>query len=139
MKMYCVMHKSDYTDNDVKNMIYPYNIQHHYSRATYWEPEEDDIEYDISFEDDFHKVVQIAEFYYYDNENPYAVIINDNTYCLNEKDNWEEILKNLGWIFFEDWGDISESKEHVECELEDWINKIAEDRAWEIVNEEEGM
>lgn len=135
MKYYIPMHKSNYSDFDIADMIYPTNIQHHYSPQTYWEPGEDYIDYDCELDKDFNKVVQIAEFYYYDEDYPFSVIIDGNTYCLGEKEGWEEVIEHLGWVFFEDLA-MKEDLSDVEWDLKDWIDNIANKKAWDIVNNE---
>ena len=136
MKMYCVMHSSNYSDSDIVDLIEPSNIVHHFSEATRWEPGEDYIDCDISLHDDFHKVVKIVEFYFYDKneENPFAVVIDDETYCLGEKEGWEDILNSLGWTFFKDYDfDLQSVKEEAEDDLEYWIDGVANEKAWQYI------
>ena len=136
MKYYCLMHKADYSEEDIMDMIIPTNIEHHYSPQTYWEPGEDYISCDYELDNDFNKVVQIAEFYYYDKDEPFAIIIDGNTYCLGEKEGWQDILKSLGWVFFEDRFDMEDNEYIVKCNLEDWIDVIANNKAWEYVEDD---
>ena len=135
MKYYCLMHRADYSESDIVDMIFPTNIEHHYSPQTYWEPGEDYVSCEYELDKDFNKVVQIAEFYYYDKDEPFAVIIDDNTYCLGEKEGWQDVLKLLGWVFFEDRFDMEDNEHIVKCNLEDWIDVIANNKAWEYVED----
>ena len=134
MKYYCVMHNVNYTDDDIKNMIHPVNIKHHYAPSTYWDPGEDYINCDPELDDSFYNVVKIAEFYFYSNDNPFAVVIDGMTYCFNEKDGWEEVLETLGWIFFKNF-DMKENEYQAKQELQDWIEEVCNDEAWRMVEE----
>lgn len=135
MKHYCLMHKADYSEEDIVDMIIPTNIKHHYSPQTYWEPGEDYISCDYELNKNFNKVVQIAEFYYYDKDEPFAVIIDNNTYCLGEKEDWQDILKSLGWVFFECGFGMEFSEHSVKNEFDDWIDVVVNNKAWEYVED----
>lgn len=135
MKYYCLMHKADYSEVDIMDMIIPTDIKHHYSPQTYWEPGEDYITCDYELDEDFNKVVQIVEFYYYDKDEPFAAIVNDNTYCLGEKEGWEKVLESLGWVFFDNNFDMEDNEAIVKSDLEDWLDNIANKKAWEYIED----
>lgn len=134
MKYYYPMHKTEYSEEDIKDMINPVNIKHHYSPDTYWEPGEDYISCDIQLDEEFNDVVKIAELYFYDEDYPFAIIINGNTYCLGEKEGWEKVVEHLGWVGFENF-DIREKLVTAEDDLECWKDGIANKKAWEIIED----
>ena len=127
------MHKTNYSEADIIDMIEPCNVERHYSAQTYWEPGEDYIKCDIDLNEKFKEVVQIVEFYCY-GENPFAVVVNGNTLYLNEKDDWIKYLESLGWQFFD--GPISDmkmSKSVATSDLTEWMKDIANRKAWDYV------
>ena len=123
-------------EEDIVDMVEPTNIEHHYSPQTYWEPGEDYISCDYELDEEFNKVVQIAEFHYFDEEEPFAVVINDNTYCLGEKEGWMDVLKSLGWVFFDNDFDMEDKEDIVKCNLEDWLDSIANEKAWKYIEDD---
>lgn len=137
MKYYIAMHKTDWTEEDIEGMIHSIDVKRHYSPQTYWEPGEDYIDYEIELDNDFWKVVKIVEFSYYDdNENPFDVVIDDNIYCLGEKEGWEDVLQSLGWSFFENF-DMKKDFNDAKNDVEFWIDKVAELEAWEYIENEQ--
>lgn len=137
MKQYIAAHRSDYNLEDVQDLIEATNIIRHYSLQTYWEPGEDTLEFDVKYDKKFSEIVKIIEFdFFEDEENPFAAAVDGWTYCLNEQAGWEDLLKSLGWVFFEnELGETYENdKETVEDKINEWAYKIAEDKAWEYID-----
>lgn len=137
MKYYCIMHRADYSEEDIMDMVEPINIKRHYSESTRWEPGEDYITCDYTLDKNFYDVIKIAEFYYYDKDEPFAVIVNDNTYCLGEKEEWIETLESLGWVFFEDKFEMAQYESTVKFNFEDWLDTVANEKAWAYIKSEE--
>ena len=137
MKQYIAAHRSDYNLEEVQDLIEATNIIRHYSPQTYWEPGEDAVEFDVEYDKKFSEIVKVIEFDFFgDEENPFAVIVDGWTYCFNEQAGWENLLKSLGWVFFEnELGEAYENdKETVEDKIDEWAYKVAEDKAWEYID-----
>jgi len=138
MKYFIAVHKNNYTEDNIMDMVNPINIKHIYSPQTYWEPGEDYLEFDVEYNKNFDEVVKPIEIHFFEeNEDcPYAAIINGITYCFNYAEDWEEILNDLGWKLFYD---LPLSEEYVKDEKEvktiinDWAYGLCVDKAWEII------
>ena len=137
MKQYIAAYRSDYSLEDVQDLIEATNVVRHYSSQTYWEPGEDSVDFDVEYDKKFSEIVKVIEFDFFGNEeNPFAAVVDGWTYCLNEQAGWEDLLKSLGWVFFEnELGETYENdKETVEDKIDEWAYKIAEDKAWEYID-----
>lgn len=138
MKYYIAVHKKDYTEEDIAAMVNPVNVQHIYSRQTYWEPGEDYIEFDIDYNEQFHEVVKPMEVHFFEEceEYPYAVVVDGMTYCFNYSEEWEEILSNLGWKLFCDLPlseEYAKDIEELDAIIENWAYGLCEDKAEEVL------
>lgn len=134
MNNYIVMHKKEYSESDIMDMVNSSHVVRYYTPQTYWEPGEDYVDYIPVLDEDFNKVVQIAELHYNDknDEDPYEAIIDNTTYSFNKKEEWIEILEKVGWVFFGDFN-FEDSKEYAEYDIKEWIDEIAEQKAWEYI------
>jgi len=140
MKKYIIMHKSDWSENDINDLIDVDIKSYHYSPATYWEPADEDLDFEPNVDDNFWKVVKIIEFDYFDNneEDPFAVIADGITYCFNQKPGWEDLLSSIGWDFFcniplseQDYSTPKAAQDAIDC----WIVDTAEKMAYERIEE----
>ena len=137
MYSYIAVHKTDWSEEDIKDMIYPVDVKRCYIPQTYWEPGEDYIEYNTDLDNDFWDVIKIAKFVFLgDCDNPYAVKIDDKIYCLEEKENWDEVLQSMGWTMFEQF-DMKNTDGAALDDVEEWIDKVVEMKAWEYVENEQ--
>ena len=70
-------------------------------------------------------------------ELPWAAVVDKNTYCFTEAENWEEILELLGWVFFDNKlnDEYDDDKESVVNKINDWVSSVADEKAWEIIND----
>lgn len=131
MKQYIAVRKNDYSFEDVKDLIEATNVIRHYSPQTYWEPGEDYAEFDVDYDEKFKEVVKIMELNFFgDEENPFAVSIDGWTYCMNEQDDWQNLLKSLGWVFLNEDDNYENNAESVEDKIEEWAYSVAEEKAW---------
>lgn len=141
MKQYIAVHRSDYNLGEIKDLIEATGIIRHYSPETYWEPGEDDVEYEIELDDEFDYVVKIMELHFFGEQTeilelPWAVVVNGLTYCFNEAENWEELLNSLGWVIFDNTlGDYEDSSAAVQRKIDEWVDEIAEQKAWDYIYE----
>ena len=137
MEKFIAVYNKKWKISDIEDLIDSSNVIRHYSPDTYWEPGEDYIDFDVELDNEFKEVVKIAEFYFFgENEDtlelPYAAVIDHMTYCFNEQENWEELLNYAGWNIFED-AEYEDTREAVETKIEEWTNKIAEEKAWSYI------
>lgn len=140
MEKYIAVYSKNYTESDVIDCIEANNVVRHYSPQTYWEPGEDYVEFDTYFTKEFNDIVKIATLYFFGEheENldyPFAIVVDGLTFCLGENEDWESTLKAAGWLMFQN--ELSEeyedNTEAVKTKIEDWANNIAEEKAWEYI------
>ena len=143
MKKYIAVHKKDWSECEIVNFLIDVkNVTHNYTPQTYWEPGDDSIDYEILLDEKFNNVVQVMELYFYGEqadilELPWAAVVDKNTYCFTEAENWEEILELLGWVFFDNKlnDEYDDDKESVVNKINDWVSSVADEKAWEIIND----
>lgn len=132
----------DYNLQDIKNMVEPYRIRYWHRDQTWDTPEEESIDYKIEISSDFDKVVKIAciEFENSNDDHGQYVHFNEMHLRLCQKGyDWLDLLRSFGWDTFNDVAaleDFQNSELAVRLNLDEWINNIAETRAWEIINNE---
>lgn len=133
MYSYIAIYKADWSEEDIEDMIYPSYVKRHYSPQTYWEPGEDYVEYKTELDKNFWNVVKIAKLIFLgESDNPYAIKIDNRTYCLEGKENWDETLQLMGWTLFE-YFDIKNTESAAKADLDEWIDKVTEIKAWEYI------
>ena len=141
MKYYIIVHKNDYTERDICDMVNPTHVERKYAPQTYWEPGEDYLEFDIEYDKEFNEIVKPIEIHFFEESEdcPYAAIINGTTYCFNYAENWEEILNDLGWKLFYDLPlseEYVKDKEEAEAIINNWAYGLCIDKAEEIIENE---
>lgn len=135
-KKYFIAYKNDYSINDIKDMIHPVDVKYWHVNATYWQPEEEDIDYDIEIDEEFDKVVKIfsIEFINDDDEKGRYFEIEGIKYLLMVP--WYEALERKGYLCFNEdrlLDDLFSSEEEAKSAIEEWQLQIADKQAWEIV------
>ena len=133
MKRYIIMHKVDWSEKNIEDMVNVYINHYSVTPETYYNPTEENLNYDYEVDKEFENVVKIAEFSYFDGdeENPFAVAVNDWTYCFNQKPEWLDLLRSLGWDFFYSLslGDKDyDSKDEAEKAIQNWTAEIANEK-----------
>ena len=104
MKRYIIMHKVDWSEKNIEDMVNVYINHYSVTPETYYNPAEEDLNYDYE---------------------------NDWTYCFNQKPEWLDLLRSLGWDFFYSLslGDKDyDSKDEAEKAIQNWIAEIANEK-----------
>ena len=136
MEKYIAVYSKEYNEENIIDMIDAGNVVRHYSPQTYWEPGEDSIEFEAITDKEFNEAVKVAELhFFFDNEYPFAVNVNGFTWCLGENENWESTLEAAGWKLFDNnlSEDYEDDPESVEDKIQEWVDEIAEKRAWDYI------
>ena len=139
-KQYIAIYNSkDYNLDEIMDMIRPYDVRYWHCRQTWESPEEEDIDYKISILSEFDKAVQIAcvEFEDDDDEAGKYVEFDGMRLRLCRKGySWFDLLQSFGWNIFDGISDLEDfysEEPQARSNLESWIDKIAEDNAWQVV------
>ena len=139
-KQYIAIYKNKkYEIQDIMDMIQPYNVRYWHRQQTWESPEEEDIDYKIDISAEFDKAVKIAcvEFENDDDEFGKNIEFDGMIYQIHDRGfAWYEFLEAIGWDSFvniNELEDFQESEEKVRTNLEEWIDTVAADNAWEVV------
>ena len=134
-----IYNNKKYEVQDIMDMVQPYNVRYWHKRQTWESPEEEDIDYKIDISAEFDKAVKIAcvEFENEDDEAGINLEFDGMIYQIQNRGfTWYEFLEAIGWSTFVNINgleDFQESEEKVRVILEEWIDSVAADNAWEIV------
>ena len=137
MEQYIAVYSKEYDEEYIRDLIDADNVIRHYSPQTYWEPGEDSIEFEATVDKEFYNIVKVAKLhFFYDNDYPFAAIVNGFTWCLGENENWQKTLEAAGWKLFDNElsEDYENDAESVESNIQEWIDGIAEKRAWDYID-----
>ena len=134
-KLYGIAYKNEYTMNDIEDMVWAEDVRYWHAAATYWQPEEEDIDYNPKVSEDFDKIVKIfsVEFIDDNDENGRYLEIDGIKYLLMVP--WYESLEKLGYNTTDDriLEGFMESEQEAKNLIEEWQLNRAEEAAWEIV------
>lgn len=139
-KQYIAIYNSkDYNLDEIMNMIEPYDVRYWHRRQTWDTPEEEDIDYKIDISADFDKAVQIACVEFEDDDDEAGKYVEFDGMRLRLCRNgysWFDLLHSFDWNTFENINkleDFYNSEEEVRSQLENWIDAVAVDNAWQVV------
>ena len=119
-------------DVQLSDYVHLKNFKYHYSPATYWEPEDEDIDYDLYVEPQFYDSIlsipvyvdeEDGEIRFYEHEGIKYHNLNDNDYI--------KFFKEKGYQPFwfgplEDLANEDQAEDKIEAYLEQTVNELVE-------------
>ena len=128
-----------YSLDEIMDMVQPYNVRYWHRRQTWESPEEESIDYKFDVSSEFDKAVQIACVEFEDDDDEAGKYVEFDEMRLRLCRNgyiWLDLLHSFGWNTFENINkleDFYNSEEEVRSQLENWIDAVAADNAWQVV------
>ena len=111
-------------ESNLINYIHLDNFYYEYIPATYWEPDDEIIEYNVRVDDDFYEdILQVK------------VIVDENSEIVefNYKLNWyyyncEEFFRGIGWIPFYDGvlENFADNKEQAKDMIDSYVEELVD-------------
>lgn len=138
-KQYIAIYNSkEYNLDEIMDMVQPYNVRYWHRRQTWESPEEEDIDYKIDISAEFDKAVKIVCVEFEDDDDEFGEYVEFDGMRLKlyYGYSWLDLLHSFGWNTFENINkleDFYNSEEEVRSQLENWIDAVAADNAWQVV------
>ena len=139
-KQYIAIYNSKkYSLDEIMDMVDVYNVRYWHRRQTWESPEEEDIDYNIDILAEFDKAVQIACVEFEDEDDEFSKYVEFDGIKLRlvqEGYSWLDCLQSFGWDTFNDIDELEifyNEEQQVRSHIENWIDSIAEDKAWQAV------
>ena len=132
----------EYTIQDIKDMIEPYHVSSWHRNQTWETPEEESIDYNIDVRAEFDKAVKIACVEFEDDNDEFGHEVGFDEMQIKiceEGYSWFDVLQSFGWDTFTNINDLEDfhnTEQEVRSCIENWIDSVAEDNAWEILENE---
>lgn len=135
---YFVVFNSDYDEKEFEEKVDVYNLQYYYSPQTYYQPQEEELTYNIWLDKDFDKAYRIIgvdfdeegegkkmEIFRPDNETAETVELG--------KGDWWNYVEDAGYRFFDRTilNDGFKTREDAAHAVQAWIEEVADEKAWD--------
>ena len=140
IKQYIAIYNSKkYSLDEIMDMVQPYDVRYWHRRQTWDSPEEEDIDYKIDISAEFNKAVQVACIEFEDDYDEFSRFVEFDGIKLRlvkEGYSWLDCLQSFGWDVLDGINglDIFYSEEQqVRSHIDNWIDSIAENNAWQVV------
>jgi len=129
-----------YSIQDIKDMIEPYKVRYWHQSQTWDEPEDEGIDYKFDISAAFDKAVKIICVEFKDGDDEFGQYVQFNEglkfRIVQEGYSWFDCIQSYGWDTFveiKDLEDFQNSEMKVRLELDSWIDSVAEENAWKVV------
>lgn len=136
-KQYIAIYKyATYTIQDIKDMVEIYNVHCWHCNQTWDTP---DFDYNIEISAEFDRAVKIACVEFKDENDNFGKYVEFDGMKLQitqEGYSWFDLLQSFGWDTFANISymeDFYNTEVEVRSCIENWIDSVAENNAWEYI------